>query len=408
MLTENAAAPSMESKSLHKYSYLMMAVHMCNDMNAGALAALLPFLIMAHGFDYTAAAGLTFAVSFLSSLVQPALGMMTDRKSMPWLMIVGMACCCFGVAIVGFIDSYWLIFASVTFSGLGGALFHPEAARMANHVAGEHKGRGMSIFTAGGNIGFILGPFLVTAAVSAVGLRGTAILFLPAFISILVFLLLQKRLKPLFASMAAEKRLVASSGQKDDMPAFLKLCGPVFARSILNNGLNTFIPLFWVAVLMKTEKQGSLMVTVMAVAIVFTTLISGYLADRFGFRKVFCCAFGLSLPLILLLTLTQNVLLAAVIVIVAAAAVSSVYAPAVALGQKYLPNQLGLASGVTLGLSISVGGIFSPVLGKIGDHFGLYPVLYVLAGIALFGLLTSLLIKEPERGTVDPEPEIVT
>ncbi|WRS27994.1 MFS transporter [Oscillospiraceae bacterium MB08-C2-2] len=380
------------------YSYLMMIGHICTDMSQAALPALLPFLVAQRGIDYASAAGLLFASSFLSSLVQPVLGVISDRKAMPWLMTLGMLISGVGIAFIGFVDNYWAMFGLVTFAGLGSAMFHPEGGRMANCVAGEHKGRSVGIFSAGGNIGFIVGPIMATAAVSVWGIKGGAIIILPVIAISLVFLFQQKKFLQFSSAMTDEERkLNADNGQKDDWPAFFKLCISLFARSIIHSGLQAFIPLYWVGVLIQTQERGSMMVTVMAIAATIATLISGRLADRFGFRRVICTSFGVIFPLLILTLLTKSVMVATVFVIFLSAAVNFAYTPSVALGQKYLPNRLGLASGITMGLTVSIGGIFSPMLGKIGDIHGLPTAMYVLSGIALIGFLGTLLIKEPNR-----------
>lgn len=170
----------------------MMAGHICTDISQAAVPAILPFLVVERGIDYASAAGLMFASSFLSSLVQPFLGMLSDRKTMPWLMSMGMLISGLGIALIGYLESYWAIFASVLFAGLGSAMFHPEGGRMANRVAGELKGRGMSIFAVSGNIGFVIGPIMATAAVSVWGLKGMAVILVPVLAMTGIFISQQK------------------------------------------------------------------------------------------------------------------------------------------------------------------------------------------------------------------------
>lgn len=384
-------------EKLNGYSYLMMLGHICTDMSQGALPALLPFLVAYRGIDYASAAGLMFAASFLSSLIQPVLGMMTDRKAMPWLMAAGMFISGLGITLVGFLSNYWAIFALVMFSGIGSAMFHPEAGRMSNCVAGEKKGRGMSIFAVGGNIGFVVGPIITTLAVSAWGLKGAAIIMLPVLLIVSVFIWQNKH----FTQFSAAMTKVQSSAdelttQKDDWKGFGKLTVSLFSRSIVINGVQVFIPLYWVAILHQTQELGSSMVTVMAIAAAFSTLLGGRMADKFGFKRVILTSFALLLPLLILLLMAGNVVFATIALIPLAAAIHLGYSPSVALGQKYLPNRLGLASGVTLGLSISVGGVCSPILGAIGDRFGLTTALYVIVVIAFIGLLGAAWIRNPQ------------
>ena len=376
------------------YSYLMMAAHICCDINQSTIPALLPFLVAQRGFDYASAAGLMFASSSLSSLIQPLLGLIADRRQMPWLMGVGILMTGLGISSIGFLDSYWGVFAVVMFAGLGSAIFHPEGGRMANCAAGEKKGQGMGFFTAGGNLGFVIGPVIAAFAVSTWGLRGTAIVLIPTALMVTLLFSLQKKLFEISNTTRQEARKNAATGQKDDWNSFFRLCFPIFARSIVHNGIQTFVPLYWVGVLLQTQRQGSLMVTVMALASATAAFISGRLADAFGFRKVIRIAFALICPLIILTLMTRSVWLATIIVVLLSAAMQFGHSPAVVLGQSYMPNRVGLASGVTLGLAISMGGICSPLLGKIGDNFGLTTALYVVSGVALAGFIGTLFIRE--------------
>ena len=395
---DKAAQPSKA------YSYLMMCGHICCDMNQSSIPALLPFLVAHRGIDFAAAAGLTFATSFLSSMIQPLLGMIADRKQMPWLMGLGILMTGLGIASIGFIDTYWGIFVVSMFSGLGSAIFHPEGGRMANCVAGEKRGRDMSIFAAGGNLGFVIGPVVITLAVSAWGLRGTSVVLVPTLIVVSVFFGLQKKFMAISNAMKHEvQKREAEIGWQDDWPAFTKLCISIFSRSIVQNSLSTFIPLYWVSVLLRTQQQGSLMVTIMALTSTMAAFTGGRLADRFGFCRVIRAAFAMMIPLIILMLMTRNVWLATVLAALLAAMPHIAHGPSVVLGQKYLPHRVGLASGVTLGLAISVGGICSPLLGHLGDAFGLTTVFYVVAGVALVGLLGSLFIKEPTLSSMQVE-----
>ena len=389
------------------YRYLMMTGHTCCDMNIAAIPALLPFLVLQREIDYTQAAGLVFASAFLSSLIQPLLGMLSDRRQMPWLMGVGILMTGLGVASIGFMQSYWGMFAVVVFAGIGSALFHPEGGRMANCVAGENKGASMGAFAAGGNLGFVIGPIVAAFSVLTWGLSGIAIVMIPTAAVVTVFFALHKRLAQLSSAAYSQrqKAAAAAGGQKDDWPALSRLCVSMFSRSIIHSGMQTFIPLYWVAVLLQTQQQGSLTLTVMALAFATASFMGGWLADRFGFLRIIRVTFVAVAPLMILLTLISNVWFATALILPLAAALSTGFSPSVVLGQKYLPNRLGMASGITLGISVSVGGIASPLLGRIGDIHGLTVVLYVLAGVAVIGFLGTLLLREPPREAPPPEPD---
>lgn len=122
-----------------KMSLLLMAGHLCCDINQGALVATLPFLVLLGGFSYTAATALLFASNIASAIIQPLFGWLGDRFQKPWIMALGITLAGLGMAGVGIFSTYWLILASAMVSGIGIAMFHPEGGRLANLVAGEKK-----------------------------------------------------------------------------------------------------------------------------------------------------------------------------------------------------------------------------------------------------------------------------
>src|SRR5438270_6539308 len=156
--------------------------HLFTDVAQGSVPALLPFLIADDHLSYAAASALILAATISSSVVQPLFGHVSDRYSLPWLMPVGPALGGLGVALAGLAPSYGLTFAAVVLSGLGVAAFHPEGSRFANYASGRRRASGMSLFSVGGNVGFALGPVLVTPLMLAFGLHGTAFVLIPTWL----------------------------------------------------------------------------------------------------------------------------------------------------------------------------------------------------------------------------------
>ena len=164
--------------------------HLSCDLNGGALPSLMPYLAAAHGFNYQAAGALMFAYSATSSLVQPVFGYLADKHARSWFVPLAVLLAGGSLGLVGFLDSYWAIFLTLMLCGVGGALFHPEGARYANLVSGNRKGAGMSIFSVGGNSGFVVGPLLVAGATFVAGLHGTAVFLLLALFTFSFFFFL--------------------------------------------------------------------------------------------------------------------------------------------------------------------------------------------------------------------------
>jgi MFS transporter, FSR family, fosmidomycin resistance protein len=369
---------------------VLALAHVVDDVNQSALPALLPFLIAERHLTYAAAAGLMLFASLSSSLVQPLIGHLSDRRSMPWLIALGVFLAGAGFAFAGTMPSYAGIAACVGVSGFGIAMFHPEAARFANYVAGARKASGMRWFALGGNVGFALGPLLMTPALLAFGLRGTLVMLLPA--TLLGGLVLHElpRLRAFVPSAEARRAKPGS----DDWSAFARLSVYVVLRSMAYIGLVAFTPLAFIALAHtgKSVANGALSLLLFAGAC--GTIVGGRLADRVGRRTIMVASMLVSAPLlwVLFLALDMRAPLVAIfgLVIALGFCLVSSQTAMVVLGQEYLPNRIGIASGVTLGLAVSLGGAFSPVLGAIADRYGLGATLQSIVGLLALAAVAGL------------------
>lgn len=165
----------------NKLPFVLMGGHICVDAAQGGLASVLPFLVIQSGFSYTEITALVLASNIASAVIQPLFGLMGDKKARPWLMSVGVALAGLGIALVGVLQSYWLVVLAAMVSGVGNAMLHPEGARLAYLAGGDDKAMSMSIFSVGGQIGFCLGPIIGVAAVTAFGLRARSCIWSSAF-----------------------------------------------------------------------------------------------------------------------------------------------------------------------------------------------------------------------------------
>ncbi len=381
---------------INKYSYLTLLGHVCTDINQGALPAILPFLVLHNNLSYASAAGLIFASNSVSSVVQPLFGYLGDRVFWPWLMSLGVFLAGAGIATIGFWDGYWAIFFAVVVSGVGIALFHPEGGKIAGLVAGENKGSGISIFAVGGNIGFALGPVIAATALSAWGLKGTAVFLLPTTATAIVILTCLKNLRA-FAPQKKERTAAGKTLQKDDWSSFAKLSACITCRSVVSFGMMTFIPLYFINVLMQPEVEASARLTLYSVAGAVATLSGGHLADRFGFNRMIKICFTALPPLLLLFCLSGGARIATLLLIPIALSINGPHGIMIALGQKFLPGRIGTASGISLGLTVSIGGMLAPGLGWIGDHFGLSAAMYTIAGVACLAMLFAYRTPMPRE-----------
>jgi len=377
---------------------LMSGAHVVDDLYQGAVPALLPFLVAERHYTYAAVSGLTLAATVLSSVAQPAFGWWTDRRPRRWMLTVGMVTAAVGVALAGLSTSYLLTWLAVALSGLGIAAFHPEAARAARQAAGSSN-RAMSVFALGGNVGFALGSLVTTPVLLLAGLRGTVLLAGPA---LLMAAILLARLRAVLDGPGGRRKGAALPGGVDDWPAFLRLTSVVVVRSVLFFGLTSFLALYFINELGASRGQGGAALTVFLVTGAVGTLLGGAVADRYGRLPAIRTGFALAAPALLGLVLSTRPAVALVFVALTGIGVYMPFSVFVVLGQDYLPNRIGTASGVTVGLAVSIGGLFSPLLGTLADATSLRLTLSTLVALPVLALLLSALMRDP---AVRPRPD---
>lgn len=386
----------------YKSIALLSAAHLCDDINQGVVPAMLPFFIAAYHLTYAAAAGLVLAQTLSSSVVQPLFGFLADRRSSPWLIPVGMSFAGLGVAVSGLAPTYGLIFAAIAVSGFGISAFHPEAARRVRYLSGSRQATTMSLFTVGGMVGFALGPLLITPTLMALGTRGAVVLAIPVMIMALVLTSNLHRLVAIepSAKPGAKGRIIVEGEER--WGDFVRLTLVVILRSIAFFGLNTFLPLYWTANLHGTKAGGGMALTALAASVAVGTLIGGRLADRYGRKVIIAGSLAAFVPL-LLMFLNSRLVVAALMLVPIGIAVAAANSVVVVMGQDYLPNRVGLAAGVTLGLSMTIGGMLTPVLGTIADHYGLSTAMFLVAMVPSLAFAMSLTLHETAGETVRVE-----
>jgi MFS transporter, FSR family, fosmidomycin resistance protein len=367
---------------------VLSAGHLFTDLNQGAVAALLPFLVTERGLSLAAAGTLVLAATVSSSVVQPLFGTFSDNRPLPALMTLGVLFAGIGMALVGVVPSYPLILLCIVLSGIGVAAFHPEAARFANYVSGARRARGMSFFSVGGNAGFALGPALTTPLVLAFGLPGTLFLALPAAVMAAVIFSEMPRMLG-FHPEEDESGGVEPVEAPEHWGPFARMVGIVTVRSFVYFGLVAFVASYYGRVLGTSPAFGNAALTVMLTSGAVGTLLMGPLADRFGRRAVVASSMVLLPPLIYGFTLAGPYLGMTLLALVGAVTVGT-FGVTVVMGQEYLPGRIGLAAGITMGFSIGLGGLGAPLLGLLADHAGLSVTMLIIGALPVLGLILAL------------------
>ncbi|HTX58280.1 MAG TPA: MFS transporter [Verrucomicrobiae bacterium] len=394
-MAATAALATLDRGDRRSIAILSIA-HLVNDSNQSALPAILPWLVAHRGLSLAGAATLVLAMNLSSSVIQPLFGHLSDRRSLAWVIPASIVLACLGTAVIGFSSSMPLMLAGAFVSGIGVAAFHPEGSRFANYFGGERRAAAMSWFTTGGYLGFALGPLLITPLLLAFGLPGAAWLLAPGCV---IAAIIWRELPHYRQARERAHHAHRQRAGRDDWRAFGILGGMVALRSTAFFAAVTFMPIFAIDVLHVDKVMGSLALAAMLVTGAIGTIATGRLADRIDRRAVIsgslvCVVlFGAAIAMLGRYAPSYAALLP-----LAAAFGASLGASAgvlVVLGQEYLPQRIGIASGMTLGLSVTIGGLAAPLFGAIGDRYGLVAVFAALTLFAALALAVSLALPKP-------------
>jgi FSR family fosmidomycin resistance protein-like MFS transporter len=389
---------------MNRRAILLLAIgHFLIDFCQGVVPALVPFLVTERHFSYTAAASLVFAISATSSVVQPVFGQLADRVAMAWLLPGSILMAGASLSLGAQAASYPLVLAAFGLSGLGVAAFHPEAARKAYLASGDRRTTGMSWFSVGGGLGFALAPAVTTLVAISWGTVGLLALLAPTTI-------IAGLVAGLFGSTPARQHSGHGGGAAfaagDDWPAFGILSGATVCRSVVFYGLNTFLALYFMSRWGEHAARANRSLVVFLGTSIFGTLLGGWLADRFGRRTVIRTGFAGAVVFLALFVSVARQDLALALLAPLAIFIFMPTSVLVVLGQEYLPRRVGMASGVTLGLAVSVGGMCTPLLGQLADRHGVGTVLLVLLAMLVVAAAQTWALpptRHPEAGERQPQ-----
>lgn len=391
-LASSAVTPSTDRAGLR----LLTVAHGFTDLNQGVLPVMIPFLVTQRHLTLAVAATLVLAANLLGSVVQLGFGHLSDRRSTTWVIPAALALAATGTALIGLAPTFPLMLAGAMLMGFAVAAFHPEGSRFSNYFAGPKRSSGMSFFTVGGYIGLATGPVLATPLLLAFGLKGVAFLVIPAFI---VSGLLVRELPRFNHVRSTAQRAHRERPGRNDWRGFSIMSVVVALRSMTFLAAVTFLPIFVLRVVHVNAFVQSFALFALLVGGAGGTMLGGLLGDRVDRRRVIALSMLLTTVCAAAIAYTGAAFHTAALTITLAAlfgiALGLSAGVLVVLGQEYLPKRIGVASGVTLGLANTIGGIAAPAFGHIGDLFGLVSVFVTIAIFAALALAGSLVMPKP-------------
>lgn len=368
---------------------LLALSHMVTDLSQGALPMLLPSLKTALNLSYTQIGLLVLIQNVTSSIIQPIFGAITDKMSLPWLLPVSVFLSGLGMAITGFMPSYNTLLFAVVLGGLGVAGFHPQASKSAHFVSPEAiRGRSMGVFSVGGNLGMALGAgFMMLLMTADGGLHNTLWFVLPGSITAVLLWRNLSSVSP--ASFHRTGQSKAPTQRFINWNMLILLLTFIFFRSTLHAGLSTYIPLYYVNYLNGSPVYAGYMLSLFLGGGVFGTFLGATLSDRLGRKTIIAGSMVVVLPMVAALPFTSGLVTMALLTCIGFVLISS-FATTLVLAQEMMPGYEGMASGLTIGFTIGLGGLGVTILGYIADLYGIPTIFSVLSFLPLIGLFLSL------------------
>ena len=366
--------------------------HLLNDMMQSLVPAIYPVIKSAYNLDFSQIGLITFTFQLTACLFQPLVGVITDKRPLPYSLVCGMAFTLIGLIVLGRAGNYPVLLMGAALVGTGSAIFHPEATRMARLASGGQHGLAQSLFQVGGQAGGALGPLIAAFIVvpqgqhSLVWMSAAALLAMAVLWQVCRWYVAQPREKPRAKSSGA----AAAAPSHNVAMAVAILVILMFSKNAYTASFNSFYTFYLIDQFQLSVQSSQMMLFVFLGATALGTLVGGPLGDRIGRRRIIWFSILGALPFTLLLPYV-NLMWTGILTVVISLIMASAFGAILVYAMELLPGRIGLIAGLFYGLSFGLGGISAAMLGYLADHSSIATVFQVCAFLPAVGLLAYAL-----------------
>jgi len=370
--------------------------HFLNDMNQSLVPAIYPILKDAYHLDFGQIGLITLAFQLTASLLQPVVGLITDKRPQPFSLPIAMGCSLLGLLLLSVASSYPVILLAAAMVGIGSSVFHPESSRVARMASGGRYGFAQSLFQLGGSAGSAIGPLLAAFIVVPRGQGSVAWFSAAAFLAILMLSNVSVWYARHPAMAARRSRRGAPPAPASPLPrakviaALTIILVLLFSKNVYTASLSSYYTFYLMEKFHLSVQHAQYMLFAFLGAVAAGTFAGGPIGDRFGRKPVIWFSILGAFPFALMLpyaSLFWTALLSVVIGLILASAFSAI----VVYAQELMPGRIGLVAGMMFGFSFGLGGLGAAALGEIADVTGIETVYRVCSFLPLIGLLSALL-----------------
>lgn len=402
-MTASAPTASLPQRAMMPVLIALSVTHLLNDMIQSLIPAIYPIIKEAYRLDFGQIGLITLTFQVSASLLQPAVGLYTDKHPMPYSMVVGMGFTLSGLIGLAYAGSYGFLLLSAACVGIGSSIFHPEATRMARNASGGQHGLAQGIFQVGGQTGGALGPLLAAFIIVPRGQGSLAWFSVAALVAMMLmvwtaasYARLDRARPPKAAAASAPP---ARPGKRSVAFAITILIILLFSKNAYSASFSSFYTFYLMGKFGISIQNSQVMLFLFLASSAVGALGGGMLGDRIGRNKIIWFSILGALPFTLILPYA-DLFWTGVLTIVINLIMSSAFAAILIYALELLPGRVGLVGGFFYGLSFGLGGLAAALLGEFADHLGIEAVYKICSFIPLMGLLAWFLprLSEGTRG----------
>ena len=396
--TTSDTADTTAQKTVFSILLAISFSHLLNDTMQSLIPSTYPLLKKSLHLDFGQLGLITFCFQLTASLLQPFVGLYTDKKPQPYSLASGMCFTLVGLVLLSQAASFSLVLVAVALVGVGSSIFHPEASRLAYLASGGRRGMAQSIFQLGGNAGASLGPLLAAQIIAPYG--QSRILWFCLFALLAIGVLLQtgawyKRNLPArrnrtAAPLTGSAQTIPTQPKQRVVIALIILLVLIFSKYFYMASMSSYYTFFVIDKFHVSVQNSQMLLFLFLFAVAAGTLIGGPIGDRIGRKYVIWFSILGVAPFTLLLPYA-NLFWTGVLSVCIGVILASAFSAILVYAQELVPGKVGLISGLFFGLAFGMGGIGAAVLGKLADQTSISHVFHLCAFLPLLGLLSVFL-----------------
>jgi FSR family fosmidomycin resistance protein-like MFS transporter len=366
--------------------------HLLNDLIQAVLPSSYPLLKEEFSLSFAQIGWISLIYQLTASLLQPWVGLYTDKHPKPYLLPMGMVVTLIGIGLLAIAPSYPILLIAAALVGVGSSAFHPEASRVARMASGGHFGTAQSTFQVGGNTGSAIGPLLVAVIVMPHGQHAIGWFMLVAVLAIFVLLRVTHwRLHhaPKMLTAKGKHNLVILS-RSQVIRAIGVICILMFAKFVYIASFTNYFTFYLIQRFGVSAQESQIHLFVFLAAVAIGTFAGGPVGDKIGRKAVIWVSFIGVAPFALMLP-HVDLFWTSILTVAIGLVMSSAFAALVVYAQEAIPGRVGMVSGLMFGLMFGIGGIAAAGLGNMADAYGIVSVYKLSAYLPLLGFATALL-----------------